>query len=360
MSDSTDSSDAAEVIFRRMEPTENDLLLFKRCFDSNGSPRSLELLRWQYLEPPAGRLYVDLAVVQGEQPRLAAVYAAFPVFMRANGVRTCGIQSLDTLTDVAFRGKGLFIRMAAALYNRCQAEGVGLVYGFPNGNSAPGFFKRLNWRSLDPLPGLFKPLRSSYLLQKLRFPAAISRLVDIPLTWRSQPRLAPNQELRRPVTFGPEFDTLWSSFSRGILWSVERDAAYLRWRLSRPDQVYEVIGLYEDGQLVGWVAIGMARGSESPAGKLMDVVYDPTRPELGTALLAAAVRRLYHAGCPVIWAVNFEFSPNHRPFRNAGFLRVPAWLRQEVHVGARSLAVPADGIGERRNWYLSLLDSDTE
>lgn len=355
----TPDLDMAGVVFRPMEQTESDLILFKRAFESHGSARSLELLRWQYLEPPAGKVFVDLAVVPGAEPRLAAVYATFPVVMRANGAQVVGVQSLDTLTDEAFRGKGLFVRMASALYSRARAGGVGLVYGFPNGNSAHGFFKRLSWCPLDPVPWLLKPLRASYVLRKLRIPSALARVLDIPLTLRMRPRLPSNQEFRSIDTVGSEFDAVWDRFSRGLLWTVERDASYMRWRIRRPGSDYQVIGLYEGGELVGWAAVGTAGGPGVLVGTLMDLVYDPSRPALGKALMAQVVRHLYIAGCAVIWAWNFKHSPNHEAIRNAGFMRAPARLQQETHMGARAIAAPADGISERESWYISLFDSDT-
>src|SRR4051794_31026198 len=117
MSDSANATAAAAgdlsmVHFRPMEESEADLLLFQRAFETNEGPHPLDLLRWQYFEPPAGRLYVDFAVAETDRPFLAAIYAVFPIFMKVEGRRALGVQSLNTLTDVAFRGKGLFTRMA--------------------------------------------------------------------------------------------------------------------------------------------------------------------------------------------------------------------------------------------------------
>src|SRR4051794_23161519 len=91
------SGDTRGVRFRPMERSDADLRLFKDCFDRNGSPRSLERLRWQFFEPPEGRLYVDFA--EAGEASLAAIYAVFPVLMSVSGRRVLGVQSIDTLTD---------------------------------------------------------------------------------------------------------------------------------------------------------------------------------------------------------------------------------------------------------------------
>lgn len=365
MSDSsTNSSPAGDVKgleFRPMGRTEADLLLFQECFIANESPRTIELLRWQYFEPPVGRLYVDFAVASGNRPYLAAIYAVFPVAMRAEGKRVLGTQSLDTLTHKAFRGKGLFQKMASAMYERCARDGVALVYGFPNGNSAHGFFKRLEWQSLDPMPMMVKPLRLGYIVNramkgKLRLP----RWLDLPLIRSGVRRLCAGLELRPVTDFDSATDEVWNRFSRSIPFAVDRDAAYMRWRLRRPHESYETIGLFEHGVLVGYVVTG-TNSDPRPIGKIMDLVYDPGKPDARQILLREALRRLSSWGAEAVWCWNLEKSPNHGVFRRSGFFRVPTLIASdELHAGARSFGVPPlAGISDRDNWYVSLLDNDT-
>ena len=38
----------SKLIFREMQPTDEDLKLFYNSFIENGSPKSMELIRWQY------------------------------------------------------------------------------------------------------------------------------------------------------------------------------------------------------------------------------------------------------------------------------------------------------------------------
>lgn len=349
-----------EVRFRPMDRSEEDLRLFLKCFNDNDLPRTIDLLRWQYLEPPAGPLLVDLAVVP-DGSSLAAIYAVFPIAMRANGQRTLGVQSLNTLTDEAFRGKGLFSKLAKSLYARCVREGVGLVYGFPNGNSAHGLFNRLEWKPLDPMPLLLRPLRTGYVLRRLPVLRKLARALDFRLTSSRAPRLTDGWSFSTVTTLSPEFDAVWQSFAKTIGFAVERDSQYLNWRLRRPGEQYECIALMSKGRPIGLAITGVRRvNAEETVGKLMDVFYDPDVPAAGAALGREALRRLSAAGCAAVWAWNFPHSPNHRVLRRAGFINVPAKLEKtEAHVGARAF-VPMNGIDDRANWYISLLDSDTE
>lgn len=343
-----------------MEATEQDLQLFHRCFEANGSPRSLEMLRWQYFAPPAGKLLVDLAVTTDDNPRLAAIYAVFPIWMRAGNQRVVGVQSLNTLTDEAFRGRGLFLKMAASLYARAESGQVGMVYGFPNGNSAHGFFKRLSWDSLDPMPILIRPLRSGYVLRKLRA-GALSKILDIPLGLARSPKLPGGYSLRTVAQPTAEFDGLWERFSTSFRFAVERSAEYLTWRLQRPDENYEIVGLSKNDALIGYSVIGSIRTAENElVGKLMELVFDPSDAIAAKMLIAESLHRLKSRECSVVWAWNFEHSPGHAAYRDFGFIPLPEKLQpSEGHMGVRAFTNLPE-VADRSQWYVSMFDSDAE
>src|SRR5262249_33992641 len=136
------------------------------CFARNSErPRRTESLEWLYLKnTAAGRLFVDVAE---QDERVVAIYASLPGWFRVDGRRLLALQSLDTLTDGAYRGRGLFLSLARSLYARAGGAGCAFVYGFPNGNSAAGFFGKLGWAKLDPVPFLVRPLRMPYVAGKV-------------------------------------------------------------------------------------------------------------------------------------------------------------------------------------------------
>lgn len=338
----------------------SDLHLFLDCFSRNDSSRSLELLEWQYFQPPSGKLFVEFALTPMPEQRLAAIYATFPVTMRVMGESVLGVQSLNTLTDQDFRGKGLFLKLAKTLYERCANDGVKLIYGFPNGNSAHGFFHRLEWRSLDPMPLMLRPLRSTYLLKKILRNDMIAKIFDFPLTLGRSPKLKKNQSIRTITAFGSEIDEIWQTFSRNINFTIERNTSYLQWRLGRPEENYESFAVFENEHIIGFAIIGVSNlESGNLVGKLMEIVFDPLDTKTGAALMTEAIRRLTTRGCGAIWAWNFKHSPNHAIFRKAGFISISMKHNpSELHAGARPFTeMPT--IGNRNEWYVSLLDSDT-
>lgn len=351
-----------ELQFRRMNRTERDLVLFKDAFARNGYPRTLEHLRWQYFANPTRHINVEFALADDES-RVAAIYSVMPVAVKIGHRVGLGCQSLDTLTDADFRGKGLFVKMAQTMYSRLESEGYAFVYGFPNGSSAHGFFNRLAWKQFDPVPFLFKPLRLNYALRKTPLLGRFAeKMPALAVTLPSAARFEPQQELREVSAFDEAFDNLWEQFSAGIVIAVHRNAAYLNWRLAaKPDERYRRVALYENGKLCGFVAWTVKEKHGGNVGYLMELIFGPDVPAVGTALLEHANHQMFIAGAEVILAWNFAHSPNHSAFRKNGYWPLPERLRPiELHAGTRALADASDAPVENRDgWYLSYLDSDT-
>jgi GNAT superfamily N-acetyltransferase len=352
----------SELQFRPMAAEEGDLRRFASCFESNGDPKDLKVLRWQYLGNPVGQVYVDFATDESESAPLGGIYATFPVEMQLGDHRVVGVQSLDTLTDANHRGKGLFTKLAAAVYERCRQSGVALVYGFPNESSAPGFFGKLSWTRLDPVPFLFLPLRARFFLRHLGVPGALARLVPDRLPRRApSPAPTADEEVAVVDRLGPEVDGLWERFSQHVKISVVRDRRYLSWRLARPGGGYKIHVFRRAGELRGLAITALKSKHGGQVGYVMDVLHVPDDLRAGEILMRSAVDDLAASGADVVLGWCLEHSPNRTTYRKAGFRHLPQSVRPiQLHFGARALDAPPDAaVANRRNWYLSYLDSDT-
>ncbi len=347
----------ARLDFRSMEAVESDLVSFRECFERNGTQRRLDALRWQYLESPTGEIFVDLA---SSGKRIAAIYAVQPGFVQVRGARMLAAQSVDTLVDGDFRGRGLFTKMAEAVYQRVQDANGAFIYGFPNANSAPGFFRKLGWSSLDPVPFLVKPLRTAFIASKLPFGATLRRLPNLRIPIAGL-RLEAMQELRTIEEFGTELDDLWERFASDVPVAVDRTAAYLRWRLTKPGARYESLGVFEGSRLAAFCAYTTVDKHGGRIGYVLELLHDPGRDRTGAALLAECLRRMGSDGADVVLAWCFRHSPNARAYSKAGFVPLPERLRPiELHIGVRPLDPSLSRtLCDRRNWYISYCDSDT-
>ena len=372
----------------RREPGE--LERFGRCFAGNGSPKRPELLAWQYLDNPTGELFVDFALAPGapEAPEagneLAAIYATLPVRFRVAGQVALATQSVDTITDAGFRGRGLFVQLAKATYARAAAAGAKLVYGFPNGQSAHGFFERLGWTSLDPVPFLIRPLRTRYLVERLKLGAYARLVPDLPLfvsvdgvieSAGSLPLVGPlvhrivgpgrpgrRNTIERVTRFDERATALWHAVAGETLIGIERDARYLNWRLiDKPFEHYDNVAATSGDRMTALVSHCVKDKHGGRIGYLMEALARPgARGALG-ALVSRALGDMTRRGADVALAWCLPHAPAYRTLRSSGFVPFPERLRPiELHAGVRAFdAGLADPIADRRRWYLSYLDSDT-
>ena len=347
----------AALDFRAMEHAEDDLIAFRECFERNGTPRRLDALRWQYLKNPTGELFVDLAV---SDQRIGAIYAVQPAVVRVRGARMLAAQSVDTLVDADFRRRGLFIKMAEAVYQRVRERDGAFVYGFPNENSAPGFFDKLGWLSLDPVPFLMRPLRIGFVGSKLPLARWPRWLPDLRLPIIG-PRLQADQEFRPVTELGSELGALWERFASGVMVAVDRSPQYLRWRLGKPGERYQCLGVFEAARLVAFCAYTTVDKHGGRIGYVIELLHDPGHQATGAALLVECLRRMASEGADAVLAWAFRHSPNARAYSKAGFLPFPERFRPvELHIGVRPLDDSlTEALSDRRNWYISYCDSDT-
>lgn len=96
-----------------------------------------------------------------------AYYGVIPTLLSYNGETILAAQSADTMTHPQFRYAGLFTALAKQTFDLCIAEGIQLVFGFPNQNSLPGFIGKLNWQLTEHMDCFIIPVQGGLPLEKL-------------------------------------------------------------------------------------------------------------------------------------------------------------------------------------------------
>lgn len=122
--------------------------LLQLVFEKNASKFSLDYLKWQLIENPAGQVVGFNAYKDG---MLAAHYETVPVYMIINGEKTLGLLSKDTATHPDHRGKRLFTVLAERTYQYAAENGYRFVIGVANAQSTHGFINNLNFKLIGPL-----------------------------------------------------------------------------------------------------------------------------------------------------------------------------------------------------------------
>lgn len=355
---------SAALVCRPLGADAADLARLGDCIAHNSERRrSAAALEWLYADNPSGgRRFVDVAL-DGE--RVVAIYAGLPQRLRVGERSVLALQSLDTLTDAAYRGRGLFPALARSLYARAEAQGVGLVYGFPNARSAPGFFSKLGWTRLDPVPFLIRPLSLRYAAGRVRALARVARwLPDVPLALPRVPR-ALRRRLVELDGFDERVSELWRRFREGgaVELAVERDAEYFAWRVAhKPDAGYRTLAFERrDGTLDALCTFAVQDKHGGRIGYVLELLHAPGARLAASLLLARVVAEAARQGADAMLAWCFAHAPNFPSFCLNGFVPLPErWRPIELHFGVRAFEPElAPRVTERRSWYLSYLDSDT-
>jgi hypothetical protein len=155
---------------------------------------------------------------------------------------------------------------------------------------------------------------------------------------------------------------LWHDFAADVGVAVDRNAAYLNWRLRRrPANDYRHLALYDAGKLAGFVSFCLREKHGAKLGYILELLYARGTTRAGSALLNAALGELASGGAELSLAWNLPHSANRAAYVRSGFMPLPQSLRPiELHWGVRRLAADAEAVlGNRSQWYLSYLDSDT-
>lgn len=335
---------------------------YRVCFEKNGTDRDIKNLQWLHQQNLVNDNIIYYAM--HDQVNVAAIYTAIPLVVTINGVKEKALQSIDTITDAAHRGKGLFPKLANRLFDDAAQKGFAFVYGFPNENSAPGFFKKLKWVSLGEAPFLLKPLRLSYFLKKLlkkkdNTPPASE---NFDYTVPSTVQLKSNTSIRKIDHFGKEYDMVWEKIATGIKVCVDRSSAYMNWRyVEKPGEQYSKYGIYIDDVLKGVVIFTIKNKHNGRIGYVMEMICDQQHPQSGIQLLKFVTRIFKKEKTDAALAWCFPHSFNYNDYKKAGYFDLPVKFRpQHLFLGARSFNASYTELLEKpASWYISYSDSDT-
>jgi GNAT superfamily N-acetyltransferase len=297
------------------------LRLFEQCY---GKPMSLNYWDWRFKENP---LAGPLVVLAWDGDLLAAHYAVSPVALELAGESVKSALSMTTMTHPAYRRRGLFARLAIALYDRMQETGYQLVWGFPNEQSHRGFVSDLDWVDICEIP---------------MFRLGIENLDSTP---------SPPSQVVERAEFDAGFDRLWEQVRFNHMVAVKRDSTYLTWRYCRhPQNQYRILSHVEGGETLGYVVF---KRYGQDADIVDTLTIGDTKVHLG--LIHAVMRISAQEGAKHLNMWLPLRTAAHVELERVGFTNEAPI----AYLGARVLgSLSPDRIGDARNWHYSMGDAD--
>ncbi len=311
-----------------------------------GFDRSVDHYRWKFQDNPQGPPVIALAEDQG---KVVGQYALWPTALRLGQQVVRGAQSLDTMTHPDYRGQGIFPILAEQCMKYAAARGIEALYGFPNGNSQPGFVRKLDWDYTGDIQIWARPLAIGRHKLVPRWAAPLASGAARLLPRGSSSGFAIRAQMP-PAEAMDQVLACWRE--RKGLCRVERTTEHFAWRFSTASSMrYRWVCAYRGAELV---AIGVW-GTDIRNGNavLAELLTDDVAA--ARAVLSVMIGEATAAGCPLMRAVSSRelLVP---ALRRCGFVReggLPLIVRK---LTARSLGA---NVHTHARWDLFGADLDT-
>ena len=336
---------------RKLELNESDD--FVSFFKNEGQlNQSLEEFKWQYSYNSNTVKDVFLAEPKEEVERIKNIFAAVYCISHRKFLiekkEYLGSLSLQTLTGLSYRYRGLFVHLAKTCYNHAKSDGVKFVYGSPNDNSMPSFLKHLNWEQMPKINvlakfNLYEYTKGKFGLRKKNFNKRNGKIFQI-------------SEFYEPLNI------LWNQFSKNINTGLVRDANFWNWRyLQRPfsnDRIY----VFENkkGELLASCAISISDKKEGKRGYIMDFMVKPNAIKEGSLLLNWCSSLLIREGCLFVVVCQSEGNPFKKNLKLARFHKIPKYFHPKGPCLALTVLDPnlESMLKNSNGWHITYGDFD--
>ena len=122
--------------------------LLRQALGAGDDPRYDRFLEWKHRANPFGASYEWVATVDG-------VVVGYRSFLRweliVDGAVRTAVRAVDTATDRAHSGRGIFSALTKHGVSHLESQGVAWVFNTPNDASRPGYLK-MGWSVVGKLP----------------------------------------------------------------------------------------------------------------------------------------------------------------------------------------------------------------
>jgi len=321
---------------------------------------------WQFIDNPAGRGKIRLAVHDG---KIVGQYTVIPMHMQVQGIPVLGTLSIDTMTHPDYRHQGMFRTLANELYAQLGENHIPLTYGFPNDNSLGGFVKKLQWKHIYTLPVYVKPLRVGAIIEQVICNPFLAHAV-LPFAQLTRAVFLRNHvplseigdQLHWIIRFDSRADELWHRAYDTNMVAVTRDAMYLNWRyFDNPQRDYRAVAFEENGELIAYAVVRVMKQFGLRGVMIMELESQPNRDDAIQEVIKAISEYILEVGADL--ATYLAHGENYLIdlLKQNGFILLPKrFSLKNWFFGVRmnDHSIDQQIINDPDNWYLTFGDTD--
>jgi len=317
---------AEDLVVRAAEPADEvaAVRMLRASLGKFDDPHYEAFLRWKHGANPFGASPAWVALHDGK----VVGYRTFLrwEFLDAEDRVARAVRAVDTATDPAYQGMGIFRTLTLRAVAEMTLTGERIVFNTPNDRSRPGYLK-MGWSPVRRLPVGVLPSgpRSMVAMVSSRVPAAL---------W-SEPTAAgldAGEALADPATAA---SLLQHAPSAGF--RTHRTPEYLAWRTSFPPLRYRLLLASDTDPAEGGLVFRLRRRGDAVEAAVVEQLVPDRRT--GARLVAGMLR-----------ATGADYAIGLRTGPSAGLLPLPG---QGPLLTTRPLAGSPPS---PRDWVLSLGD----
>jgi len=321
------------------EDQSNLLDLLRSTYDGWHSP---EYWNWKFERNPNGNPIVWIAEDEG---KIVGCYILNPVRIRIGQVCVLGAQAVDAAVNTAYRGRGIFKKLAINAIKQASREGIAVTYAFPTEIAHKGQIS-LGYQPVFVLPKMYNILNLAQIVESDRARSCLREASNIlRLRERSSRRgvHAPSREkpaIRKISSFDSRFEVFWRRIceeNSNIL--IERNVDYLRWRyFGNPEKSYSVYVCEENSEIVGYsvcsIEKNMTRQKYLDAtlsmGNIVDLLTLPNKNYASVHLVSDMIDDFERKEVDIISCWMFKNHPYHSTLSRFGFSEYYELLRRGI------------------------------
>lgn len=318
------------LIERRFEDKDQSSLL-DLLESSYDGWHSTEYWAWKYKQNPHGHPLIWVAEDKG---RIVGCYILNPVKIRLGRISILGAQSVDAAVDTAYRGRGIFKKLARNAITKASKEGIVVTFAFPTEIAYKGQV-RIGYQPMFILPKMYKILNVSRLLEEQSDRFSLQKASNIlklsEKVSRRRVRVMSNEMLtiRRINYFDSQFEVFWKRIceeNMNVL--IERDLTYLRWRyFKNPEKSYTVYVCEENGEVIGYSVLSSEKKISTQRdrlgklvlGNIIDFLTLPNRKYAGFYLISRSFDYFEREDVDIVRCWMFKNHPYYKILRKFGF-----------------------------------------
>jgi predicted N-acetyltransferase YhbS len=331
------------LIYRRFEENDLDSLLRLLRSAFSGFP-TLQYWDWKYAKNPNGS---PITWVAEDGGKIVGCYILNPVKLRIGQNLVMGAQSVDAAVDNAYRGGGIFKKLAGSAITQATKDGVSIIYAFPTDIAYKGQV-RIGYRPVSIIPKMFRIFRIGSMfegrvsLSGSSIQKALGMIDNFQRINNNKIKIEFKHQLNVTAirNFDSRFEAFWKEICKGnhnLL--VERDVPYLNWRyMKHPERNYTTFVCEKNGEIMGYIVVNVEKKIHNKRGDLInlstgniiDLLTLPNMTNAAYPLISAACSLFEHESVDIAGCWMSRHQPHRQILQKCGFSNWYELLRRTV------------------------------